>query len=153
MSFEGSLLFENHAGCEKGYFITKNGEPIALEKYQDREKYKQGDKTQIIHIPDLILIDFDTSEIINIEGKKYKFRTKGIEELNNFDAIEKFYIKPNYPEFRIIRTVVLYGGTKEKIIEIEVGFLLNENGKLILGIKAPDLFKVAIKNLLDYWSR
>lgn len=149
---KGNSLFENHAGCEKGYFITKTGEPIPLEKYQDREKYKNGDKDQIFHIPDLILIDFDKSEIINIEGKKYKFRANGIEELKNFDPIENSYIKPNYPKFKIIRTVVLYGSTEEKVIEIEVGFLLNENGKLILGIKAPDLFKEAIKNLLDYWN-
>jgi len=149
---KGNSLFENHAGCEKGYFITKSGEPIPLEKYQDREKYKNGDKNQIVHIPDLILIDFDKSEIINIEGKKYKFRANGIAELDNFDAIENSYIKPNYPKFKIIRTVVLYGSTEEKVIEIEVGFLLNENGKLVLGIKAPDLFKVAIKNLLDYWN-
>ena len=148
----GIAVFENHAGCEKGYFMTKDGEPIPLEKYQDREKYKSGDKKQIINIPDLILIDFDRSEIINIEGKKYKFRAKGIEELQNFDAIENSYIKPNYPKFKIIRTVVLYGGTEEKIVEIEVGFLLNERGKLLLGIHAPTLFKSALKNLLDFWS-
>lgn len=148
----GNSIFENHAGCEKGYFITKSGEPIALEKYRDREMYKNGDKNQIVHIPDLILIDFDRSEIINIEGKKYKFRANGIEELKNFDAIEKSYIKPSYPKFKIIRTVVLYGGTEEKILEIEVGFLLNENGKLVLGIKAPDLFKEALRNMLDFWN-
>ena len=145
-------LFENHAGCEKSYFITKTGEPIVLAKYKDREKYKNGDKTQIIHIPDLILIDFDKSEIINIEGKKYKFRQNGIEELGNFDAVEEFYIKENYPKYTIVRTVVLYGGTEEEVIEIEVGFLLNKNGKLILGINAPDLFKKALKNLLDFWD-
>jgi len=149
---KGNSIFENHAGCEKGYFITKDGEPIPLEKYQDREKYKNGDKDQIVHIPDLILIDFDKSEIINIEGKKYKFRADGITELKNFDAIENSYIKPNYPKFKIIRTVVLYGSTEEQIVEIEVGFLLNENGKLILRIKAPDIFNTAIKNLLDFWN-
>jgi hypothetical protein len=46
----------------------------------------------------------------------------------------------------------LYGGTEKKVVEIEVGFLLNENGDLVLGIKAPALFKEAIKNLLDFWS-
>ncbi len=44
------------------------------------------------------------------------------------------------------------GSKEEKIIEIEIGFLLNENGKLILGVKAPKLFKDAIKNLLDFWK-
>jgi len=149
---QGYSIFENHAGCEKGYFIPKEGEPIPLAKYKDRAKYKEGDKTQIIEIPDLILIDFGRSEVINVEGKKYKFRRNGIEELNNYEHIEKNYILKHYPEFKIIRTVVLYGSKETEIIEIEVGFLLNENGQLILGIKAPELFKEAITNLLDFWN-
>lgn len=149
---EGYSIFENHAGCEKGYFIPKEGDPIPLAKYKDRDKYKSGDKNQKIEIPDLILIDFGRSEIINIEGKKYKFRHKGIEELKGYDFIEKNYIKKHYPKFKIIRTVVLYGSKEQQIIEIEIGFLLNENGDLILGIKPPELFKKAIKNLLDFWN-
>jgi hypothetical protein len=58
----------------------------------------------------------------------------------------------HYPKFKILRTVVLYGSTEEATIEIEIGFLLNENGKLILGVKAPKLFKDAIANLLDFWN-
>jgi len=149
---EGYSIFENHAGSEKGYFITKKGEHIPLEKYKDREKYKSGDKEQIIHIPDLILIDFGRSEVINVEGKKYAFRKNGIAELGNYDYIEKNYILKHYPKFKILRTVVLYGSTAQEIIEIEIGFLLNENGQLILGVKAPTLLKDAIKNLLDFWN-
>lgn len=149
---QGYSIFENHAGCEKGYFITKKGEHIPLEKYKDREKYKGGDKEQIVHIPDLILIDFGRSEVINVEGKKYAFRKNGIAELGNYDFIEKNYILKHYPKFKILRTVVLYGSTEEEIIEIEIGFLLNENGQLILGVKAPKLFKDAITNLLDFWN-
>lgn len=149
---EGYSIFENHAGSEKGYFITKNGEHIPLEKYKDREKYKSGDKKQIVHIPDLILIDFGRSEVINVEGKKYAFRKNGITELGNYDYIEKNYILKHYPKFKILRTVVLYGSTAQEIIEIEIGFLLNENGQLILGVKAPKLFKDAITNLLDFWN-
>lgn len=37
------------------------------------------------------------------------------------------------------------------VLDMEVGFLLNENGKPILGIDAPKLFTKAIRNLLDYW--
>lgn len=148
----GYSIFENHAGCEKGYFIPLKGNPIPLEKYKDRLKYKNGDKTQIAHIPDLILIDFDRSEVINVEGKKHQFRQNGINELNNYDFIEANYIRKHYPKFDIVRTVVLYGSKEENIIEVEVGFLLNENGKLILGIKAPELFKEAISNLLNFWK-
>jgi len=149
---QGYSIFENHAGSEKGYFITKENEVVPLAKYKDRTKYKTGDKNQIIHIPDLILIDFGRSEVINIEGKKYKFRKNGIVELNNYDFIEQNYIQKYYPDFQILRTVVLYGSKENQLIEIEIGFLLNENGELILGIKAPKIFQEAIKNLLDFWN-
>jgi len=149
---KGFSIFENHAGCEKGYFITSDGEHIPLKKYSDRKAYKAGNKNKIISIPDLILIDFARSEIINIEGKKYRFRQNGIKEIESFDNIERIYIKKYYPKYKIIRTVVLYGGVEKKVIAIEIGFLLNKNGDLILGIKAPSLFKEAIKNLLDFWK-
>ena len=68
----GYSIYENHAGCERGYFITKKGEHIAIEKYMNREKYKAGDKEQRLSIPDLILIDFDRKQAINIEGKNMK---------------------------------------------------------------------------------
>jgi hypothetical protein len=149
---KGYSIFENHAGSEKGYFLTSKGEHIQLAKYTNREKYKAGDKSKIIYIPDLILIDNMRNEIINIEGKKYKFCKKGIEQIKSYDFIEKNYIKKYYPNFKIIRTIVLYGSKKKEIIEIEVGFLLNKNGDLILGIKAPELFGQAVKNLLNFWS-
>ncbi|MDR3273590.1 MAG: hypothetical protein LBT29_08935 [Flavobacteriaceae bacterium] len=148
----GMSIFENHAGCEKGYFITAKGEPIPLAKYTDRVKYKAGDKSQIINIPDLVLIDLSNKIIIDIEGKKYQFRNNGIKELAGYDAFDKIYNKPNYPNYKITRTVVLYGSQEGKIVEIEIGFLLNENGKLILGVKAPKLFQEAIRNLLDFWK-
>jgi hypothetical protein len=48
--------------------------------------------------------------------------------------------------------VVLYGSNADELFEVEIGFLLNENGRLVLGIKAPLLFQDAIKNLLDFWA-
>ena len=148
----GYSIFDNHAGCEKSYFLTKEGKYIPLKKYENKEQYKKGDKSKIINIPDLILIDIDSKKVINIEGKKYINRKIGIKELTNFISIEDLYIKPNYPKFQIVKTLVLYGSNNEKIIECEIGFLLNKNGKMILGIEAPRLFKVAIKNLLDFYS-
>lgn len=150
----GYSIFENHAGCEKGYFHNSDGSVIPLKKYSNREEYKDGNKSAIIHIPDLILLDIENLEIINIEGKKFQDRKLGISELNNYDDIENFYIKLQYPKYKIIRTVVLYGGILDnnKTLEIEIGFVLTKYGKMILGIKAPKIFNLAIKNLLDYWK-
>lgn len=148
----GYSIFENHAGCEKGYFKTADGKHIALAKYSDRDAYKAGDKNKIVYIPDLVLLDIDEKESITIEGKKYENKDKGIEELNNYGAFDKLYLKKYYPEFTVVKTVVLYGSNNTAVMEVEVGFLLNKKGKLVLGIKAPKLFTKAIRNLLDYWK-
>jgi hypothetical protein len=47
---------------------------------------------------------------------------------------------------------VLYGSKNEQIESIQVSFLLNQTGKMILGIKAPALFREAFKNLKEYWA-
>ncbi len=145
-------VFENHAGCEKGYFQTSDGQHIPLAKYTNKTEYKAGDKTQIVYIPDLVLLDITETEAITIEGKKYEFRQQGIAELAGYDAFDNMYLKKYYPQFRVVRTVVLYGSEENNIVEVQVGFLLNAKGKLVLGIKAPKLFKQAINNLLDYWK-
>lgn len=151
---QGYSIFENHAGCEKSYFIKSDASIVPLEKYSDRQAYKAGDKTAIAYIPDLILVDVENLEVINVEGKTYENRLKGISELNNYDFIEKEYIERSYKKHKIIRTVVLYGGNllNNSNLEVEIGFLLNKNGKMILGISAPRLFCEGVNNLLDYWK-
>lgn len=151
---QGYSIFENHAGCEKSYFRKSSGKVVPLEKYSNRDAYKSGDKSAIAHIPDLILLDVERLQVLNIEGKKYVNRNKGISELANYDFIEQNYIAPEYSNYRIIRTVVLYGSDvmNNQNLAIEIGFLLNKQGKMILGIRAPKLFEQAISNLLDYWS-
>lgn len=149
---EGYSIFENHAGCEKGYFQTSKGERIPLAKYTDKEEYKKGDKTKIVSIPDLVLLDKKETEIISIEGKKYEYLKKGIEQLKGYKAFEDLYLRKYYPQFKLSRSVVVYGSDKENIKEIEVSFLLNKKGKIVLGIKVPQLIIRAIRNLLDFWK-
>ena len=136
-------IFENHAGCEKGYFQTPNGKYLALEKYQG------GDRSQPVSIPDLILFDRDRNEIINIEGKTFQKRKEGIEQLENYDFIENAYIQKYYNPRRIIRTVVTYGSCKTEITEPEIGFMLNKDGIPVLGKDAPQIFIDAVNNLLN----
>ena len=149
---KGYAIFDNHAGSEKGYFLTNTNEYIPLAKYEDRDAYKAGDTTKIVHIPDLVLLDPHTMEVINIEGKKHENMLRGISELDNYDPVEKLYINAYYPDYKILRTVVLYGSLEKQITRVEVSFLLNKYGNLILGIQAPDLFKRALDNLKSYWN-
>ena len=82
----------------------------------------------------------------------YKNKLNGIKQTMLFDAFESLYVKPSYPNFSIIRTVVLYGGiNKSERFEVQVGFVLSKNGDLILGIEAPEILKDAINRLVDFW--
>ena len=121
---------------------------IVLEKYEDEEAYKAGNKSKRLHLPDLILFDDQRSEIINIEGKKFGNRKTGIKQLEKYDAIERRHIQQHYSWCKIIRTVVIYGSQQTQIAEPEIGFLLNKHGELVLGQEPPQLFVEAINNLL-----
>lgn len=148
---QGLSVFDNHAGCERGDFKKiqeQEVEYIVLEKYEDTEAYKAGDKSKRLHRPDLVLFDRQRSEIINIEGKKFTDRKKGIKQLERYDAIERNHIQQHYSWCQIIRTVVIYGDQQTEIAEPEIGFLLNKHGVLVLGQKPPQLFVEAINNLL-----
>lgn len=144
----GISVFENHAGSEKGYFITPEKKYLALEKYVPGIKPRKS-----IDIPDLILLDVERKQVLNIEGKTFENMDLGIRTLENYEDIERMYIKKFYPGYEIQRSVVLFGSMNENIKPIQVSFLLNQEGKMILGIKAPQLFREAFNNLNKYWSR
>ena len=144
------VIYSNHGGSERGYFIDKTKGPIAIEKYQEgmKEAYKLGNKELIIHIPDIIVFDSDRQEVINVEGKKYATRMQGIEDLKNYSYIEKEIITPSYKPKNIIRTVVVFGSKQTNLKEGEISFMLNDNGEMILNKNAPNIFKKAIKGVL-----
>lgn len=147
---QAHAIFENHAGCERSYFQKKGGfgtEYKVLEKYEDREAYKAGNRSKRLHLPDLIFFDNQRNEVINIEGKKFEKRKDGIKQLENYDTIERDYIQSNYSGCNIIRTVVVYGSHHTRILEPQIGFLLNKNGELVVGQKSPKLFIEAINSL------
>lgn len=138
-----SIIYENHAGCERGYFLDKDNSPIVVHKYIDNDKSKG-----IIHIPDLIICNHKTKEIYNYEGKTYNNRSNGINEIENFDAIEKEYLKKYYPDYKIIRGVVLYGSDAETIDNKKIIFLLSKEGKIILNVDTPEIITETVKKYI-----
>jgi len=149
---DGFAIYHNHAGCERGYFITQEGEKLAIKKYTDRERYKDGDTDEIVNLPDLTLIDEREKLVINIEGEMYKNANKGIEQLKGFNSFEKFYISKYYPKYTIERTVVLYGSDDMTKPVGKISFLLNSNGEILISLTAPLLFKKSFDNIISFWN-
>lgn len=126
-------IYQNHAGCERGYYKPPNGALIALPK---KDKYGEN-----LYLPDLVLHDPKTSIIILVEGKKLSTLQKGIEEIENYGSIENEYIKQHYPECSIYRCVSIFGGKKTSIPHPAVILYLNEYGQIFVNPNAPNCVK------------
>ena len=122
-------IYQNHAGCERGYFKTKKNRLITLPK-KDRNGIN-------LYIPDLVLHDPESSCIILVEGKKLSTLKAGLAEIEDYDSIENEFIKPNYPECRIYRYVSIFGGRLNRLPDPKVILYLSETGRVIINPNAP----------------
>lgn len=144
------IIYANHGGAERGYFVHKTLALLAIPKYQQGKKkfYKAGNKKMIIFLPDMIIFDEKRNEVIDVEGKKFSTRKAGISELKNFSYIDNKIIKPSYAPDSILRTVVVFGSKEKSVLEKQIGFMLNEEGDILLGKEAPECFGEVVKKLL-----
>jgi len=137
-----TVIYENHAGCERGYFYTNEGVPTTVHKYIKNKK-----SNGIIYLPDLIVRDDLNKTIYTLEAKRYERRMEGLKEINNFYLIEEEYIKYYYPDYKIIRGVVIYGGTTSVTID-KIYVQINCLGEIFISDNAPSIFKKEIKNII-----
>lgn len=149
---DGVSIYENHGGCERGYFLDLSSNtvaPVVIPKYTDREKYKKGNKEFIVYIPDLVIMDEHRKEIINLEGKTFANKKEGIVELRNFDYFEKKFIKKYYSRYKLKRGLVLAGEgdiiDAKKIKELVI--YLDSEGTITVGQRASQLVIDAVKKL------
>ena len=130
-------VYENHAGCERGYFRTKAGRLVTLPK-KDRNGVN-------LYLPDVVLYDEPSNYILLVEGKMLSTLEKGIAEIENYDSIEQEYIYPEYKNVKIMRCVSIFGGNCQKIPHEKVLFYLADNGKIIINKNAPQCIRNAFK--------
>lgn len=122
-------IYQNHAGCERGYFKTKNNALITLPK-----KDKHGIN---LYIPDLVLHDEKSKYIILVEGKKLSTLQAGLDEIEDYDSIEDEFIKPYYSDCKIHRCVSIFGGNLSKLPHPKVILYLSETGRVIVNPASP----------------
>jgi len=128
-------VYENHAGCERGYFRTQTGALVTLPK-----KDTHGIN---LYLPDVVLYDAKTKYILLVEGKMLSTLQQGVEEIENYDSIENEYIKPEYKGVTIMRCISIFGGNCRTIPHPKVLFYLADNGKIIINSNAPQCIKNA----------
>ena len=131
-------VYQNHAGCERGYFYTKDRKPITLPK-------KDSGGIDNLYIPDLILYESLSDTILLIEAKKLSTLNAGLIEIQHYDSIENEYIKKYYPNATDLRYLTLFGGNITKIPNDKVLVSINSDGSVIINENAPDF----IMNLFE----
>lgn len=131
-------IYQNHAGCERGYFKTKSDQLITLPK-KDRNGI-------ILYIPDLILHDPVSKYVILVEGKKLSTLQTGLDEIEDYDSIEIEFIKPYYKDCRIYRCVSIFGGDRTSLPHPKVILYLSETGRVIINPNAPKCILDAFKS-------
>lgn len=132
-------IYQNHAGCERGYFKTKNGNLVTIPKL-DRFNNK-------LYIPDLILYNKMTNEVLLIEGKRYLTIKNGLEELSLYNSIEDEFIKKYYPECSVYRYLSIFGDNLKSLPDKKVCFYLADNGYIIVNDDSQKWLKTIIDNV------
>ena len=138
--YDIATIYENHAGSERGYFITSNNENIVLPK-KDKNK-------NLYYIPDVIIKNDEFRELLLIEGKVYNKWKDGVKELYNYDNLEEDYIFKYYKDYNITRWVTLYSSTSKNDLPHEkVLLVLNNKGEINLNKEAPKWLNLIIRNI------
>ena len=132
-----SCVYENHAGCERGYFWTKDRKEITLPK---KDKYGNN-----LLLPDVVIYDKNTSQILLVEGKKLTTLKNGVEEIKGYDSIENDYINVFYPNCNVLRCVSIFGGNKTGQLHPDVLIYVNLQGEIYINPKAPACVKEAFQ--------
>lgn len=130
-------IYQNHAGCERGYFKTGQDALITLPK-----KDKHGEN---LYIPDLVLHDDKSDCVILVEGKKLSTLQEGLKEIECYDSIEDEFITPHYPNCTIYRYVSIFGGNLTCFPNSKVILYLAESGRVIINPRAPQCVIDAFK--------
>ncbi|MDR0911496.1 MAG: hypothetical protein LBM96_02715 [Methanobrevibacter sp.] len=123
-------IYDNHAGGERGYFTLKDESEETINK-----RNRQGN---VIAIPDLVLINKKTKEMLVIEGKQSSRLQNGLIEIESYDLIEQEYLRREYPEYKISRWVTTFGeNIYSNGLDDEVLIHINLDGEILINQNAP----------------
>lgn len=134
-------IYQNHAGCERGYFKSKSGELITLPKYCGNDQHN-------LLIPDIVMRDDKNKVVYLMEGKKLDTLSNGLREIKDYDDIESLYINEYYPEYIVKRYLTIWGGNSQVLPHSEVLLYLNNNGRLIMNNSREPVLSSKIESLL-----
>lgn len=142
-------VYQNHAGCERGYFKPASGELITIPKYcgenasgvtipLENKNTPCSNKRNLL-IPDVIMRDESKKIIYLIEGKKLSTINEGLAEIKLYDDIESLYVKKYFPGYTIKRYLTIFGGSHTTLIDNKILLYLSDDGTVIINSSETSL--------------
>jgi len=135
-------VYQNHAGCERGYFKLPSGQLLALPKRCGADNHK-------LSIPDVIMRSDLKRTIYLMEGKKLNTIRAGLRELEDYDDIEALYINKYFPGYAVKRYLTIFGGVRTSLPHNKVLLYLNRYGRIILNEAEEPALSAWIRGLLS----
>ena len=127
-------VYQNHAGCERGYFKTISHHLIVLPK--------KTPTNQNLLIPDVVMRDDINKIIYLMEGKKLSTLSDGLAEIEGYDDIENLYINKYFPGYQVKRLLTIFGGCNNALPHHKVLLYLQSDGKIILNKSEPIFIQI-----------
>lgn len=128
------LVYENHAGSERGYFYDKSEKKITVPK-------KFNGKN--ISLPDYVFRDNEQKRIYIVEGEMHKNLSKGLEQIKSFDLFEDLYVKKYFQNYSTKRVICL-SNAKKDFYHPKVIFSIDSNNNISVNESTP----IKIKNFI-----
>ena len=145
----GEIIFENHAGCERGYFVGANKSLMQVSKRVRDSRGGMPSGAEAVQLPDLVIHDSMRNEVLMIEGERSQNLSVGIQQLQTFRNFETEYVIRQYPGIRTQRVIVLFGGKKARSLPTEVAFQLTDDGAFNFGRDCPPLISNVINSQIN----
>ena len=120
-------IFHNHAGCEKCYFISREGDAIPLPKDT--------------LMPDVVFLDPSNMLVTVIEGKKLRTLAQGVIEVDSYAHIEDDYLLDydiGYYGCNLYRAISIFGGHCPGLPHDRVLIYIDIDGNIFVNPNAPD---------------
>ncbi len=102
-----TVIFNNHAGCEKSFFTTSDGYVTVSKNTK---------------LPDLVLYDSEKKLIKVIEAENSLLVKNGVRQLATFKDFTKNYIQRYYPNIPIKCSVITRGKSKHPMVSFYLDF-------------------------------
>lgn len=137
--FDIPAIYENHAGSERGYFITENQNIVIPKKNK---------MNQLYYIPDVVIANHKEKELLLVEGKTYENWKKGIQELENYPTFEEDFLKKYYPDYQFSKWVTLYSSNnQDELPHKDVLLNVNNLGQINLSDNSPKWLEKIMKKM------